>query len=153
MFGLQVTTNNSIAATSERTAGGARIGRICVSVVTSLNAHLKDTITAARRRAGAQASVTVFCVSVVAEFSRLDDPVTALCRATVVTIIGRVIIAIIATLTGTNNPVTAACRNAGTQAGVLVVYVAVVARLITRITQLKVSTKDAVATTRSNAAG
>ena len=153
MFGLQVTTNDSVAATSERTAGGARIGRICVSVVTRLNADLKDTIAAARRRAGAQASVTVFRVPVVAKLSRLDDPVTALCRATIMTIIGRVIIAIVAALTGTNNPVTAARRNAGTQAGVLVVYVAVVASLITGITQLKVATEDAVATTRRNAAG
>jgi uncharacterized membrane protein len=152
LLGLQITTNDSIAATSERTAGGARIGWICVSVVTRLNAHLKDTIAAARRRASAQASVTVFCVPVVAEFSRLNDPVAALGWAAIMTVIGRIVIAVIAALTGTNNPVTAARRNANTQTAIRVVCVAVIARLIAWITHLKIGTQNAIAAARSDAA-
>lgn len=108
MFGLQVATNDSITATSERTAGGARIGRVCVSVVTRLNAHLKDTIAAACRCAGAQATVTIFCVPVVAEFPRLNDPVAALGWAAIVTVIGRVVIAVITTFTRAQHAIAAA---------------------------------------------
>ena len=62
-----------------------------------------------------------------------------------------VVIPVIAALTRTNDPVAAARNHAGAQAAVFIVGVAIIACLVTGVTQLKVGSEDTIAATRRNA--